>query len=82
MTLQEQLDQRREEFNATAPAEAREIMQNATKTLRESGIMDQVLKPGDKIPGFSLTDQNDTPVTSEALLAKGPLVIGFYRGVW
>ncbi|CAG9946083.1 unnamed protein product [Clonostachys rosea f. rosea IK726] len=37
---------------------------------------------GDKFPSFSLTDATGKQVSSEDLLAKGPLLITFYRGQW
>ena len=40
------------------------------------------LKAGDRIPVFTLSDPDGKPVSSAELLAKGPLVISFYRGVW
>jgi peroxiredoxin len=33
-------------------------------------------------PSFALSDADGTIVTSSELLAKGPLVLTFYRGVW
>jgi thioredoxin-dependent peroxiredoxin len=37
-----------------------------------------VLKPGDRAPGFTLRDHRGQPVTLEAMLADGPLVVYFY----
>ncbi len=82
MTLQDTLNTMRDEFEANAPSEALAVMHRATEDLRKSGIMDQVLKTGDISPSFSLTDQTGTLVNSMDLLEKGPLVIGFYRGIW
>ncbi|HEY2533038.1 MAG TPA: peroxiredoxin-like family protein, partial [Xanthobacteraceae bacterium] len=39
-------------------------------------------KAGDKAPEFTLNDPDGQPVSSGTLLAKGPLVVSFYRGVW
>lgn len=36
------------------------------------------LKKGDKVPSFSLTDQNGTPFNSDTVLGKSNLVIYFY----
>ena len=35
-----------------------------------------------RVPAFTLNDPDGHPVSSDELLAKGPLVITFYRGVW
>ena len=37
---------------------------------------------GDLAPDFSLLDQNGTQVTLSEQLAKGPVVLSFYRGGW
>lgn len=82
MTLQTKLDDRRTEFEAGAPPEAVALMHRSTDELRNSGIMDRVLKAGDKAPAFTLPDHHGEAVSSSELLRKGPLVVNFYRGVW
>jgi peroxiredoxin len=47
-----------------------------------SGQTDRALKAGDRAPTFTLTDADGASVSSAALLARGPLVVSFYRGVW
>jgi peroxiredoxin len=37
---------------------------------------------GDLAPDFSLPDQNGTQITLSEELAKGPVVLSFYRGGW
>jgi hypothetical protein len=63
------------------PAEARAIMHRATEDLRRSGIVNRVARVGQKASAFDLVNQRDR-VNSERLLAEGPLVVSFYRGVW
>ena len=82
MSLQEKLDNMREQFESGAPPEALAIMHRATDDLLQSGIMERILKVGDQAPEFSLPDQQGQSVGSSALLNKGPLVVSFYRGVW
>ena len=82
MSLQEKLDNMREQFESSAPPEALAIMHRATDDLLQSGIMGHVLKVGDQAPEFSVPDQQGRPVGSSTLLNKGPLVVSFYRGVW
>ncbi len=82
MSLQTKLDKMREQFEATAPPEALEVMHRATNDVLESNIMDGVLKTGDRAPEFSLFNQDDNLVRASDLLSGGPLVISFYRGVW
>ncbi|KAI0871590.1 AhpC-TSA-domain-containing protein [Hypoxylon argillaceum] len=42
----------------------------------------KTIQVGDKLPEFALTDATGKEVTSASLLAKGPLLITFYRGEW
>ena len=82
MSLQAKLDKMREQFESKLPAETLTIMHGATNDLLASGIMDRVLKVGDKAPLFSLPDHNGDRISSVDLLSQGPLVVGFYRGAW
>ncbi|HSB71073.1 MAG TPA: hypothetical protein VLT62_17230 [Candidatus Methylomirabilis sp.] len=82
MGLQEQLEAHRARFEAKASPEIRATMHRATEDLRRSGILERVLKVGDRAPEFALPDGNGTLVRSGDLLARGPLVVSFYRGVW
>lgn len=87
MTLQAKLDAFKADFKAgkppyNAPAEIHPIMERATAELIASGAADKALKVGDKAPLFTLKDPDGHAVSSADLLAKGPLVLTFYRGVW
>ncbi|QCP52359.1 AhpC/TSA family protein [Trinickia violacea] len=87
MSLQNKLDAFKADFKAGkapffAPPEIHPVMERATAELIASGQAERALRAGDQAPVFTLNDPNGTPVSSEALLAKGPLVISFYRGVW
>jgi peroxiredoxin len=57
-------------------------MHRATEELRASGIMDRVIRVGDKLPAFALPNSYGQEVRSAEVLAKGPLVLTFYRGAW
>ncbi len=57
-------------------------MHRATEELRGSGIMDRVIKVGDPLPPFALPNASGHKVGSADLLAKGPLVLTFFRGSW
>ena len=82
MALQEKLDKLKSNFEAKAPKDALDIMHRATDELRSSGIMQQVLKIGDKAPEFELKNADENMIRSKDLLARGPLVLSFYRGRW
>jgi peroxiredoxin len=87
MSLQARLDAFKADFRAgkppyNAPPEIHPIMERATEELIASGQATRALKAGDRAPAFTLRDPNGVEVSSAGLLAKGPLVITFYRGVW
>lgn len=84
MRLQERLDERKRTFlsSGMATPEMIAVMQRSTEQLRSSGIVQRVLKPGHKAPSFELPNQDGQLVSSHSLLAKGPLVLSFFRGVW
>lgn len=87
MSLQAKLDAFKADFKAgkppyNAPADIHPVMERATAELIASGAANKALKVGDKAPLFTLKDPDGHPVSSADLLAKGPLVLTFYRGVW
>src|SRR4051812_15985846 len=58
------------------------INERATEELKASGLADRILPMGAKAPDFTLPDQNGRPVALSELLARGQVVIDFYRGRW
>jgi hypothetical protein len=82
MNLKERLDAQRSEFEKKAPKDALDIMHRATDDLRNSGIMDRILKIGDAAPDFELKNAFGQSIRSRSLLNDGPLVVSFYRGKW
>jgi peroxiredoxin len=87
MKLPEKLAEFRRNFEAggppyNAPPEVHPPMHRATEELIASGAANKALKVGDKAPSFTLKDPEGNAVSSAALLAKGPLVLTFYRGIW
>ena len=87
MTLQARLDAFKADFKGGkapyfAPPEIHPVMERATAELIASGQAGRALKAGDRAPDFSLNDPDGRPVSSAELLARGPLVLSFYRGVW
>lgn len=58
------------------------MLHRATSEPIASGAQERALKAGDVAPEFTLPDPDGTPVSSGALLARGPLVVTFYRGAW
>jgi hypothetical protein len=82
MTLQETLRQ----FKAgvvkqVSPADLA-IMEEATIDLINSGILQKTKKVGDLAPDFTLPDATGELVRFAGLLARGPVVVTFFRGIW
>ncbi len=82
MSLQDRLDEHRAQAEAKRPPHILEAMHRATADLAASGQAERALKAGDRAPAFTLQGPDGKPVSSADLLAQGPLVITFYRGVW
>jgi hypothetical protein len=82
VTLAERLDSIREGAKARIPAEARAVMERSTEDLRASGIMDRVAKVGQPAPDFTLPNTDGKMVALRELVARGPVVLSFYRGRW
>jgi hypothetical protein len=82
MTLQERLDAMREASKARIPAEARLVMQRSIDELRASGITERIARVGQQAPDFALPNASGHPVHLADLLARGPVVLSFYRGRW
>ncbi len=42
----------------------------------------ELIRVGDRAPGFSLRNTRGEGRSLEAYLAKGPLLLAFHRGTW
>jgi hypothetical protein len=82
MELQKKLYALKKGFEAQAPEEIVEIMYRATDDLRNSGILEQTVKIGDRAVDFSLTNADGQEFRLQELLSQGPVVLSFYRGKW
>jgi cytochrome oxidase Cu insertion factor (SCO1/SenC/PrrC family) len=87
MTLQQKMDNFKSQFESggppyNTPQAVIETFHRATDELRQSGLAERALKTGDRAPAFTLKNQDGKSISSAELLAKGPLVISFFRGHW
>ncbi|HEX3350323.1 MAG TPA: hypothetical protein VHS58_19710 [Acetobacteraceae bacterium] len=64
------------------PPDILKVMHRVTEQQRASGYHDRMPKIGQPMPSFALPNQDGTTVASADLLAKGPLVVSFFRGRW
>jgi hypothetical protein len=82
MSLKEKLEATRALAVNRIPADKREIMERATRALRASGILQRVVAVGEMAPAFTAANYDGRAISSSELLARGPLVVSFFRGSW
>ena len=81
-TLKDEIDAYEVIKAEKVPAPVLSTMNHATTDLIATGINKNTLKTGDKIPSFSLPNQNNFVSSIEERLKASMLVITFYRGGW
>jgi peroxiredoxin len=84
VSLQQKLDELTANMYASSemPRQAVAQLMNGIREQLESGKAEQALKAGDHAPPFTLNDQDGARFSMSRRLARGPLVISFYRGAW
>jgi len=82
MTLNDQLQAMKEKSKQRIPEESRRIMERAIDDLRKSGAVERVVKVGDRAPDFTLPNAAGQSVRFADLVARGPVVLSFFRGRW
>lgn len=80
--LQQQIQAFQKEFLPKVPPGVLATMQQATADLVQSGIAERSLREGAKAPDFVLPNVRGETVKLPDLLARGPVVVSFYRGGW
>jgi len=80
--LSEALKEMADRSRANLPEDVVKIMQENTALLVKSKLKENAIKVGDVLPSFKMSNALGKPVTSEELLANGPIVINYYRGGW
>jgi hypothetical protein len=82
MSLENDINTLKAKVAEQVPPDVLSIIGEETNLLARSGVADKSLKAGDKAPVFFLPNSQSAVVSSQDLLAKGPLVVTFYRGGW
>lgn len=80
--LSERMTELRDKFSVDTPPEVLAIGQQARDALIASGMLKTALNVGDTAPAFVLANAVGDDVSSADLLARGPVVLIFYRGGW
>lgn len=82
-TLEKNIENYIEEFNKTLSKESIEIINNSTKKLEDSNIKERSLTIGDKIPEFTLSNQDSKIINIKDIIeTNNYTVISFFRGSW
>lgn len=82
MNLKIELEKIKKQFLENASQDIIDTFGEFAEKLAMQGIEAKALKVGDKLPSFILKNAVGEPISSDDLLADGPLVINFYRGGW
>lgn len=82
MGLTEELNDLKQQLGRDIPRETLEEIGQFVQGLVQSGIEKTSCQTGDKMPSFMLPNVFGRMVSSWDILAKGPMVLSFYRGVW
>lgn len=81
LSFAEEIEQLREGAKQRLSEETRALNERGVLELRASGQA-RGLQVGDRAPDFVLLDVNGAEVHLYSELAKGPVVLNFYRGGW
>jgi len=81
-TLTQQLDEFLAGWRQRVPPERQAAMERHIAHLAETGFGRQAAQVGDQAPDIVLPDANGKPIHIATLLAKGPVIVTFYRGGW
>ena len=80
--VRKELEEFREKSSKNAPPERIRSYEQGIEEVRKSGVTDKALKVGDRAPDFELPDASGKKVKLSELLARGPVVVTWYRGGW
>ena len=82
MSLNEKLEEMRSASWGRWAPEKVAILHRSFDDLTRSGILERILKKGERAPDFTLKSAEGAEVSLTALRKQGPVVLAFYRGHW
>lgn len=80
--LTDQLNDLKQQLGREIPKEVLKEIGRFVQGLAQSGIEKTSCQVGDRIPSFALPNVTGKVVASGDILARGPMVLSFYRGAW
>jgi len=81
-TLSQQLDEFLAGWKQRVPPERQAVMERHIAHLKATGLGQNAKQVGDRAPAIVLPDALGKPFDLAPLLAKGPVIVTFYRGGW
>jgi peroxiredoxin len=82
MSIEDELAEQRRTADAVRSVGDQAVRRAAIDEVRRSGLVDRSLGIGQDVPPIVLPDATGGVVDVADLLARGPVVISFYRGGW
>ena len=82
MSLTQELDALAQNSRASLPPEVQTVFSTAIQRVADSDLAKTALNVGDAAPDFTLPGATGETVSLGTLLAKGPVLLTFYRGEW
>lgn len=82
MSLTQELDALAQNSQANLPPEVHSLFGAAIQRVAASDLAKTALNVGDAAPDFTLPGATGETVSLGTLLAKGPVLLTFYRGEW
>ena len=80
--VRRELEEFRQKFSKGAPPDRLRAYEQGIEDVRKSGVLEKALKVGDRAPDFELPGATGKTVRLSELLARGPVVVTWYRGGW
>lgn len=80
--LEQKLRRTREKAGERMPESALEVLDAHSARLEKEGRAQRAVGEGDRAPDFSLPSTGGGEVQLSDLVARGPVILNFYRGRW
>lgn len=80
--LEEKLRRTRESASERMPEHAIEVLGSHSRELETANRAAEAIGVGDAAPDFRLSSTKRGEVQLTELLARGPVILNFYRGRW
>ncbi len=80
--VRNELEAFREKSSKTVPPDRLRSYEQGIEEVRKSGLAEKALKVGDRAPDFELPGPAGKKVKLSERLARGPVVVTWYRGGW